>query len=159
MMFKSEAIMSRKWGDWIKMLCLPFVWLGETLQEDKMALDLFQEIEKAAKAPWRTFSLQIIIDQLGQPGVSDSVCYVLSKSWFRRAWVQQEFALSSRALFACGSLLFSSATVKDVINAVQLAAGKMDARLWNSMLRAKAVVNRELLRSNGSRKTIASYYI
>jgi hypothetical protein len=125
-----------------------FVWLGEPLEDDKMALDLFQGIEKAAKAPSRTSFLQNIIDQLTQPRIAYSVFRILSKTWFKRAWVQQEFALSSRASFACGSLLFSSTTIKDVIDAIELdSERKIDARLWNAMLGAKVIVNRELLPS------------
>jgi Heterokaryon incompatibility protein (HET) len=116
---------------------LTLIWLGDHLESDIMALELFQWVQDDAihvQDSRRSLTLAIA-EKLRHPLMRKSLLSILSKSWFNRAWVQQEFAVSKSTAFICGSYSFAISTTNLVVEAITLAKPQIDLPLWNQMAR------------------------
>ena len=100
-------------GDVYAKSAITWVWLGE---HDQFSKDAFGVLQDLAKQPDDTNdeslqTLDVDNELLISSGLPDmnswkwfAVFALFQRQWFRRSWVVQEAALSSRILFQCGSL-------------------------------------------------------
>ena len=88
------------------------IWLGRASHFDELTLveltlcDIPSRISEAEKIRMMTTTVS-----------SPSFEAILSKSWFKRVWVQQEFAVSGSTKFMCGHYSFTPVTLHHAITA------------------------------------------
>lgn len=115
-------------GDLYAKSAITWVWLGE---RDQFSKDAIEVLQKLANRPddANDESLEIMdVDNelLVSSGLPDTnswkwfaVFALFQRQWFRRSWVVQEAALSSRIIFQCGSLNIPSWGIVSAIDSIR----------------------------------------
>ncbi|KAJ4288049.1 hypothetical protein N0V90_012065 [Kalmusia sp. IMI 367209] len=115
-------------GDLYTKSAMTWVWLGERDQFSKDAFDVLQNLANQSDGA-NDESLEILdVDNelLVSSGLPDTnswkwfaVFALFQRQWFRRSWVVQEAALSSRIIFQCGSLNMPSWGIVSACNSIR----------------------------------------
>ncbi|KAJ4345475.1 uncharacterized protein N0V89_011607 [Didymosphaeria variabile] len=115
-------------GDLYAKSAITWVWLGEHDQFSKDAFGVLQNLAKQSDGA-NDESLQTLdVDNelLVSSGLPDTnswkwfaVFALFQRQWFRRSWVVQEAALSSRIIFQCGSLNVPSWMIVSACNSIR----------------------------------------
>jgi hypothetical protein len=90
-----------------------FIWLGDSIEADKLALKFLETVEQADNDSVIKFA-----ESFTFPLMQDSMLSVFSKSWFKRAWVLQEFAASQNVHFGCGAFRVKPSTIEALLEAI-----------------------------------------
>jgi hypothetical protein len=87
------------------------VWLGETGDDGKLAIDTLQGLVRASQSGGEDMDKMIdsaleAINGLEGTAALTSLLSFLDRPWWNRLWTVQEYAFAKQVVFACGDLAF-----------------------------------------------------